>query len=62
MIDSQGDWFAALHAAFHRASAVLSVPAGVKIAAPLHVLAALGGGAVDTSHVLVVLGDGAEAT
>jgi Fe-S cluster assembly protein SufD len=62
VIDSQGDWFAALHAAFHRASAVLYVPAGVKIAAPLHVLAALGGGAVDTSHVLVVLGDGAEAT
>ena len=62
VIDSRSDWFAALHAAFHRASAVLYVPAGVKIAAPLHVLAGLGAGGVDTSHVLVVLGDGAEAT
>ncbi|MFN9368748.1 MAG: Fe-S cluster assembly protein SufD [Planctomycetia bacterium] len=62
VIDSGGDWFAALHAAFHRASAVLYVPAGVRVAAPLHVLAAIGPGGVDTSHVLVVLGDGAEAT
>jgi Fe-S cluster assembly protein SufD len=38
------------------------VPAGVKIAEPLHVMAAIGEGGVDTSHVLVVLGEGAEAT
>ncbi len=62
VIDSHGDWFAALHAAFHRASTVLYVPAGVKIAAPLHVMAAISEGGVDTSHVLVVLGEGAEAT
>jgi Fe-S cluster assembly protein SufD len=62
VIDTQGDWFAALHAAFHRASAVLYVPAGVRVAAPLHVLSAIGAGGVDTSHVLVVLGEGAEAT
>ncbi|MFM7034891.1 MAG: SufB/SufD family protein, partial [Planctomycetia bacterium] len=62
VIDSSGDWFAALHGAFHRASAVLVVPAGVRIADPLHVMAAIGPGGVDTSHVLVVLGEGAEAT
>lgn len=62
VIDSQSDWFAALHAAFHRASAVLYVPPGVRIAAPLHVLAGISPGGVDTSHVLVVLGEGAEAT
>ena len=62
VIDAQSDWFAALHAAFHRASAVLYVPAGVRVTEPLHVLSAIGAGGVDTSHVLVVLGDGAEAT
>jgi Fe-S cluster assembly protein SufD len=62
VIDSQSDWFAAMHAAFHRASAVLYVPPGVRIAAPLHVLAGISPGGVDTSHVLVVLGEGAEAT
>jgi Fe-S cluster assembly protein SufD len=62
VIDSQCDWFAALHAAFHTASTVLYVPPGVKINEPLHVLSGLGEGGVDTSHVLVVLGDGAEAT
>ena len=62
VIDSRADWFAALHAAFHRASAVLYVPAGVKIREPLSVMAAISPGGVDTSHVLVVLGEGAEAT
>jgi Fe-S cluster assembly protein SufD len=61
-IDSGCDWFAAAHAAFHAASAVLYVPPGVRIAQPLHVLSAIGDGGVDTAHVLVVLGDGAEAT
>lgn len=62
VIDSRSDWFAALHAAFHRASAILYVPAGVRLAEPLHVMAAITPGGVDTSHVLVVLGEGAEAT
>ena len=62
VIDSQSEWFAALHAAFHTASTVLYVPPGVRIAEPLHVLSGLGDGGVDTSHVLVVLGEGAEAT
>jgi Fe-S cluster assembly protein SufD len=62
VIDSDGDWFAAAHAAFHAASAVLYVPAGVRIADPIHVMAAISDGGVDMSHVLVVLGEGAEAT
>ncbi|MBM4022393.1 MAG: hypothetical protein FJ284_09165, partial [Planctomycetes bacterium] len=62
VIDSRCDYFAALHAAFHRGSAVLYVPPGVKVAEPLHVMAAITPGGVDTSHVLVVLGEGSEAT
>jgi Fe-S cluster assembly protein SufD len=62
LIDSSTDWFAALHAAFHAASVVLYVPPRVRIADPLHVVAGLTDGGVDTSHVLVVLGEGAEAT
>jgi Fe-S cluster assembly protein SufD len=62
VIDSARDWFAATHAAFHRASAVLHVPAGVRIAEPIHVMAAISDGGIDTSHVLVVLEEGAEAT
>ena len=62
VIDPGCDWFAALHAAFHRASAVLYVPPGVRVTTPFHVLSALSDGGLDTGHVLVVLGDGAEAT
>jgi Fe-S cluster assembly protein SufD len=62
VIDPGCDWFAALHAAFHRASAVLYVPPGVRVTAPFHVLSALSDGGLDTGHVLVVLGNGAEAT
>jgi FeS assembly protein SufD len=43
-------------------SAVLYVPPRVRVTEPLHVLSAIGDGGVDTSHVLVVLGEGAEAT
>jgi len=62
VIDSATDWFAAVHAAFHAASAVLYVPPGVKVADPLHVVAGMGDAGLDTSHLLVVLGAGAEAT
>jgi Fe-S cluster assembly protein SufD len=62
VIDSECDFFAALHAAFHSGSLVLYVPPGVRLAEPLHVLSALSPDGVDTSHVLVVLGEGAEAT
>mgnify|MGYP006285138401 CR=1 FL=1 len=62
VIDGGCDWFAATHAAFHAASAVLYVPPCVRVADPFHVVAGISDGGVDTSHVLVVLGDGAEAT
>jgi len=62
VIDSGCDWFAALHAAFHAASIVIYVPPRVRIADPLHVVSGISEGGVDTSHVLVVLGEGAEAT
>ena len=62
VIDSRHDWFAALHVAFHRGSSVLYVPPGVKLADPLHVMSAISPNGVDTSHMLVVLGEGAEAT
>jgi len=61
-IDAGGDWFSALHAACHRAGAVVLVPSGVRLAAPLHVLSAMSPGGSDTGHVLVVLEEGAEAT
>ncbi len=62
VIDPAADHFAALHSAFHRGSAILYVPDGVTVAEPLHVLATISAGGIDTSHVLVVLGAGAEAT
>ena len=62
IIDSKDDFFAALHGAFHRGSVILYVPPGVRIAEPIHCLAAIDDGGVDTSHVLVVLGEDAEAT
>jgi Fe-S cluster assembly protein SufD len=62
VIESGCDWFAAAHAAFAQAGCVLIVPAGVKIADPLHLLSAISPGGVDFGHVLVVLGDDAEAT
>jgi Fe-S cluster assembly protein SufD len=62
VIDSSCDWFAAVHAAFYAASTVLYVPPRVRIAEPLHIVAGMTDGGVDTSHVLVVLGEGAEAT
>jgi len=62
IINSKDDYFAALHGAFHRGSVILYVPPGVRIAEPIHCLAAIDDGGVDTSHVLVVLGENAEAT
>jgi Fe-S cluster assembly protein SufD len=57
------DIFAALHGAFWAGGALLFVPKGVRIEAPLFSLAGLAGeGNVDLSHILVVLEDGAEAT
>jgi Fe-S cluster assembly protein SufD len=57
------DFFAALHAAFWTGGALLYVPKGVRIEAPLFSLIGLaGGGRTDLSHTLVVLEENAEAT
>lgn len=61
-VDPAGDWFSAVHAAFHRAGAVLFVPTGVRIPLPLHVLSAITPGGSDTGHLLVILEQGSEAT
>ncbi len=57
------DVLAALHSAFWSGGTLLYLPKGVTLEAPLFSLAALGRtGRVDTSHTLVVLEEGAEAT
>ncbi len=61
-INLHADKFAALHAATWSGGTLLYVPKGVVIDEPLHTLAALSPGAVDFSHILVVLDEGAEAT
>ncbi len=57
------DFFAALHASFWTGGALLYVPRGVRVEAPLFSLIGLAGdGRVDLSHTLIVLEEGAEAT
>ncbi len=56
------DKFASLHAACFAGGAVLYVPRGVVVDEPLHMLSGLSAGGIDTSHTLVILDDGAEAT
>ncbi|MEW6566716.1 MAG: Fe-S cluster assembly protein SufD [Chloroflexota bacterium] len=60
--DGEGK-FSALAAAFADQGVVLWVPPGVKVEAPLHsILWAPGGGRMDFSRLLVVVGDGASLT
>jgi Fe-S cluster assembly protein SufD len=61
-VDPNVDKFAALHGAFWSGGTLLYVPKGVAIDQPLHMLTGLTDGAVDLSHALVILEDGAEAT
>jgi Fe-S cluster assembly protein SufD len=56
------DRFAALHAACWSSGALLYVPRGVVVDAPLHSLAVIAGGGVDFGHTLVILEEGAEVT
>jgi len=56
------DRFAALHAAAWSGGALLYVPKGVKLDRPLHHFSQLAAGGIDTSHLLVILEEGAEAT
>jgi Fe-S cluster assembly protein SufD len=60
--DPAYDRFAALHAAAWSGGTMLYVPKGVVIDRPLHTLSTISEGGVDTSHLLVVLDEGAEAT
>jgi Fe-S cluster assembly protein SufD len=60
--DPDYDKFAALHAAFWSGGQFLYVPRGVVIDKPLHIGSVLSDGGTDTSHTLIVLEDGAEAT
>jgi Fe-S cluster assembly protein SufD len=62
-VDPGADAFAALHGAFWTGGVLLYVPKGVKVEVPLfHLVGLSGEGAVDLSHTLVVLEEGAEAT
>lgn len=56
------DKFAALHGAFWSSGALLHVPKGVKLEAPLFHLIGATGAVAELSHTLVVLEDDAEAT
>lgn len=60
--DPDYDKFAALHAAFWTGGQFLYVPRGVVIDRPLHIGSVLSDGATDTTHTLIVLEEGAEAT
>ncbi len=62
VFDPAYDRFAALHAAATCGGTMLYVPKGVVIDRPLHTLTTISEGGVDTSHLLVVLDEGAEAT
>ena len=61
-VDPSVDKFAALHAACWSGGTLLYVPPGVVIDEPLHTLSVLSGAGVDFGHLLVILGEGAQAT
>ncbi|MEE2936908.1 MAG: Fe-S cluster assembly protein SufD, partial [Planctomycetota bacterium] len=60
--DPDYDKFAALHAAFWSGGQILYVPRGVVVDRPLHIGSVMSDGGSDTSHTLIVLDEGAEAT
>ena len=62
LFDPDHDKFAALHAAFFSGGQFLYVPRGVVIDQPIHIGSILSDGATDTTHTLIILEDGAEAT
>jgi Fe-S cluster assembly protein SufD len=62
LFDPDYDKFAALHAAFFSGGQFLYVPRGVVVDKPIHIGSILSDGATDTTHTLVVLEEGAEAT
>ena len=62
LFNAKHDRFAALHAAFWSGGQFLYVPRNVTIEQPLYIGSVLSDGGVDTSHTLIVLDEGAEAT
>ena len=60
--DPDEDKFAALHAAFWSGGQILYVPRGVVLDRPVHIGSILSEGGTDTTHTLIVLEEGAEAT
>ncbi|GAA5508923.1 Fe-S cluster assembly protein SufD [Novipirellula caenicola] len=60
--DPDYDKFAALHAAFWAGGQFLYVPRGVVLDKPLHIGSMMTDGGTDTTHTLIVLDEGAEAT
>ncbi|SMP57119.1 Iron-regulated ABC transporter permease protein SufD [Neorhodopirellula lusitana] len=62
VVDPDYDKFAALHAAFWSGGHFVYVPKGVVLEKPLYIGSAMTDGGSDTSHTLIVLDEGAEAT
>lgn len=62
VVDANQDRFAALHAATWSGGQFLFVPRGVCIEEPVHVVAGMTDGGIDTGHTLIVLDEGSEAT
>ena len=62
VFDADYDKFAAMHAAFWSGGQFLYVPKGVVLDRPLHIGSMMTDGGTDTTHTLVVLDEGAEAT
>ena len=60
--DIEHDKFAAIHAAVWSGGQILYVPRGVVIDQPLHIGSVISAGGTDTTHTLVILEEGAEAT
>ena len=60
--DPDYDKFAALHAALWSGGQFLYVPRGVVIDKPIHIGSLMSDGGTDTTHTLIVLDEGAEAT
>ncbi|MGB7328932.1 MAG: Fe-S cluster assembly protein SufD [Rubripirellula sp.] len=60
--DPDHDKFAAIHAAFWSGGQFLYVPRGVVVDRPIHIGSILTDGGTDTTHTLIVLDEGAEAT
>lgn len=62
VVDPSHDKFAALQAAFFSGGQFLYVPRGVVLEKPIHIGSLLSDGGTDTTHTLIVLEEGAEAT